>query len=552
MRAGERERLALTTLAAMPFLDYLELAAVSGMADSTVRHVFGRLWRKGLADHLRHASPLTATTRRWFATNEGLRSLASENGNGIDRLLRTHPVSAHWRRLLLARLDAVAVVYRLTSAVADAVGPPRFRWYRAAPLDAAMTLPDGRTVGVIRQGPTADRTAFSDRVRSLLERGQSRPRALLALMPDEARLRQARRLMDRYPGPVYLTLESHAAGLLPDDRVWRAVSAPDLLSLREILAHLRPGGALPWEPTAARLHLPDYADLLRVDDGVANHLLPAVLKPAEKRMLDCLADWPLITAADMGGILGLSPSGVSKLTVRLGELGLLSDMPVDGHRRLALSDRGLALLARRDRVSVGAAHRRWSVEPLDGEALSSWRDVPGGRSRPLARTIEHTQAVHRFLSALARQAEGKPGCSASQLSPPHHASRYFRYAGSLRPIHPDAFGVVSANGQSKPFFLEWERRAMNPSTMAVRLAPYLRYYSSNRPLEDHGEPPLVLVVFDDTLVEGNFLGLARREMERANVKLPLWASSQQALEKAGPLGRAWRSPDALEPTHVFV
>ena len=214
MRATESDLLALRTLAAMPFLDYLELAAVSGMAESTARHVLGRLRRKGLANHLRHASPLTAATRRWFATNEGLRSLASENGTALDRLLRMHPVSAHWRRILLARLDAVAVVYRLASAVADAIGPSSFRWYRAAPLDAGMTLPDGRTVGVIRQGPTADRTSISDRVRRLLDPEQSRPRALLALMPDGARLRQARRLLASYPGPVYLALEKDVSGML--------------------------------------------------------------------------------------------------------------------------------------------------------------------------------------------------------------------------------------------------------------------------------------------------------------------------------------------------
>ena len=551
MRARERELLALRTLAAMPFLDYLELAAVSGMAESTARHVLGRLRRKGLANHLRHASPLTATTRRWFVTVDGLRSLASENGTGIDRLLRTHPVSAHWRRILLARLDAVAVVYRLASAVSDAVGPPRFRWYRAAPLDAAMTLPDGRTVGVIRQGPTADRTAFSDRIRRLMDPQQSRPRALLALMPDQARLRQARRLLASYPGPVYLALEKDVPGMLADDRAWRAASAPNLLSLGEILAHLRPGGTLPWEASASRLALPDDADLRRVDDGVPDHLLPAVLKPAEKRMLDCLADWSLITAADLGGILGLSPSGVSKLARPLRELGLLSDVPIDGRRRLALSDGGLSLLARRDRVSVGAAYRRWSVEPLDGEALSSWRDVPGGRTRPLARTIDHTQAVHRFMAALVRQANGTPGYSVSELSPPHHAAWYFRYGGSLRSIHPDAFGMVRTNGRALPFFLEWERRALNPSTMTARLAPYLRYYSSTRPLDDHGERPLVLIAFEDPLAEANFLGVARREMERLKVRLPLWVSHRGALEKVGPLGKAWRSPDVLEAVRIF-
>ena len=551
MRARERELLALRTLAAMPFLDYLELAAVSGMAESTARHVLGRLHRKGLANHLRHASPLTATTRRWFVTVDRLRSLVSENGTGMDRLLRTHPVSAHWRRILLARLDAVAVVYRLASAVSDAVGPPRFRWYRAAPLDAAMTLPDGRTVGVIRQGPTADRTAFSDRIRRLMDPQQSRPRALLALMPDQARLRQARRLLASYPGPVYLALEKDVPGMLADDRAWRAASAPNLLSLGEILAHLRPGGTLPWEASASRLALPDDADLRRVDDGVPDHLLPAVLKPAEKRMLDCLADWSLITAADLGGILGLSPSGVSKLARPLRELGLLSDVPIDGRRRLALSDGGLSLLARRDRVSVGAAYRRWSVEPLDGEALSSWRDVPGGRTRPLARTIDHTQAVHRFMAALVRQANGTPGYSVSELSPPHHAAWYFRYRGSLRSIHPDAFGMVRTNGRALPFFLEWERRALNPSTMTARLAPYLRYYSSTRPLDDHGERPLVLIAFEDPLAEANFLGVARREMERLKVRLPLWVSHRGALEKVGPLGKAWRSPDVLEAVRIF-
>ncbi len=552
MRGKEREGSALRTLAAMPFLDYLELAAVSDMAESTARQVLGQLRRKGLADFIRHASTLTDTTRRWYVTQQGLNTLASETGTGIDRLLRTHPASAHWRRILLARLDAVAVVYRLASAVADAVGPPRFRWYRAAPLDAAMTLPDGRTVGVIRQGPTADRTSFSDRVRRLMDPEQSRPRALLALMPDEPRLRQARRQLARYPGPVYLALERDAARLSEDDRVWHATSAPARLSLGEVFAHLRPGGTLPWERPTSRLSLPDDADLSDIDDDAADHLLPAALKPAEKRMLDCLADWPLINIEDLSGILGLSDSRTWRLAARLGRLGLVTPVRLAGQRRFALSDGGLALLARRDRASVGAAVRRWSVEPMDDESPSSWRDLPGARSRPLARTIEHTQAVHRFMAALERQAKGTKGYRVVQVAPPHHAVRYFRYGGSLRSVHPDGFGVVQTGSKTFPFFLEYERRAANPSTMASRLAPYLRYYSSNWPLEDHGHRPMVLIVFDDPLAEANFLGVARREMERARVGVPLWVSHRERLEKMGPLGKAWRNPDVMEPSHAFM
>ena len=85
----------------------------------------------------------------------------------MERLLSTRPLSDHWQRLLLARLDAVAVIYRLASAVGR---PYQFRWYRSAALDAGMMLPDRKTLGVIRQGATTDRTAFSDRVRWLASR----------------------------------------------------------------------------------------------------------------------------------------------------------------------------------------------------------------------------------------------------------------------------------------------------------------------------------------------------------------------------------------------
>ena len=453
--------------------------------------------REGLADSIRHAAPLTPSTRRWYPTAEGVRRLASEDRTSVERLLRTHPVSAHWQRLLLARLDAVAVIYRLVSAVAGVEGPPTFRWCRSAVLDAAMVLPGGRTLGVIRQGATTDRTAFSDRVRWLPDPNQPLPRALLAVMPDEARLRQARRLLARYPGPVFLALEEHVANASADDGVWRLTATPAVLSLNEALAHMKPGGRLPTEPPLTRLSLPGGLFVPEEPEKIPGHLLPVVLKPADKRLLDRLSEWPWITADDLGGLLELSPSAVSKLTSRLGRLGLVSRVHLSGRRRLALSRRGLALLARRDRASVSRAIRRWSVEPAERQAPSGWRSVPGARSRPLARAIEYTEGVHRFMAALTRQAKRRSGFRVLQVSPPHHAARYFRRRGRLRSIHPDGFGVAQVRTQVLPFFLEWERRAVNPSTMSARLAPYLRYYSSKQPLDDHGVVPLVLVVFDD-------------------------------------------------------
>ncbi len=551
MRAGEQEALVLRTLAAMPFLDWLELAAVTGLAEATAYRVLRRLRAQGLVQFLRHASPLTAATRRWHLTFPGLERLAAAEVQGVDRLLRARPVSAHWQRLLLARLDAVAVIHRLASAVASAEGSFRFRWYRALPLDAAIALPDGRTVGVIRQGATVDRTAFADRVNWLINTRQDLPRGLLALFPDETRLRQARRLLARYAGPVYLALERDAARSVADDAVWRLPSVPAVLSLEEALASLRPGGGLPAEPPLARASLPESTGIGELGENFPNHLLPVLLKPADKRMLDCLSDWPWATVEDLCGVLALSDSRVWRLAARLEGLGLISTVLLEGQRRLGLSRGGLSLLARRDRVSVSRAIQRWSVEPRDGESSATWRDIFGVRSRPLARTIEHTQAVHRFMASLVRQAKRNPGYRVLQVSPPHHSTRYFPHRGRLRSIHPDGFGVVRVGTKTFPFFLEWERRALHPSTMAARLAPYLRYYASKQPLDDHGEWPVVLIVFDDFLAEGNFLGVARSEMERARVNVPLCVSYKELLDKLGPLGRAWRSPEVLEPSYAF-
>ena len=78
--------------------------------------------------------------------------------------------------------------------------------------------------------------------------------------------------------------------------------------------------------------------------------------------------------------------------------------------------------------------------------------------------------------------------------------------------------------------------------MASRVAPYLRYYAGRRPLDDHSVVPLVLVVFDDESAAAHFLRVAEAEMRRAGVKLRLWVSHRDVLERIGPLGSAWQTP----------
>ena len=541
MRPVDGELLRL--LADMPFLDRLEAFAVSRWSTGGVYKAVRRLEDAGLAAPVPHATDLTAPTRRFHLTAAGLRRLAQEEGVSVDGLLRSRPVSTQWRRLLLERLDAVAVVYRIAAAVANIHHPIRFRWYRAMPMDAAIALPGGRTVAVVRQGHATDRTGFAKRLWRLGE--GPRFGGLLLVVPDETRLRYARRLLTgAYAATAVVALERDAAAGATGDRVWRLPSVNAAVDLRAAIDRMDPRGALPNERPLARVSLPEDPAPDAPGRPVPDYMLPALLKPAEKRVLDLLSDWPWIAQGDLAGLLGLVRTRTYEIAAALQGFGLVTRVPAGG-RRLTLTDQGLAMLARRDRAAVGGARKRWSAAPTDA---GDWRSVSGRRSRQLLRNMEHTAAVHGFMAALASQARDL-GWETDQLDPPRRASRYFSYFGGMRSIHPDAFGILRREGVVWPFFLEWERRAVRPATMAHRLAPYLRYYSSHRPTDDHGAPPAVLVVFDDDIAQTHFLRVAREEMDRVRAAVPLLVSHRGLLERRGPLGRAWLAPGGFEPVN---
>ena len=538
MTPAPREIELLRMLAQAPFLDRLELAALNGWSRTAVYRGIRRLEESGMAEVIPHAGGLTPPTRRHCLTAEGLRSLAELNGDTVAELLRSRPVSRQWRRVLLERLDALAVMYRLAVAIAGITRPAGLRLYRSGPLDAALLLPEGKTVGLVRQGAAADRTAFAKRLWRLSQ--GPLPGVVLLLASDEVRLRHSRSLLAHSPVNALLAPERDAALAAPGARVWRPASGNAALDLRYVLERLRPGGELPEEEPPSKADLPGG---LAADAHVAP---PVLLKPAEKRALDLLGDWPWISQRDLAGLLGVSETRVSRAVPPLSELGLAIRHPAAGGR-LALTDLGLAFLARRDRASVGLARRRWSVSPRNcADAAHDWRNVSGGRSRQLLRNVEHTVAVHRFLAALAIQARAL-GWETAQLDPPHRASRHFRHQGALRSVHPDAFGLLRRGPAAWAFFLEWERRAVRPVTMTARLAPYLRYYASHRPTDDHGLRPAVLVVFEDGIAATHFLLLSAREMARAGVRVPLWVSHREAVEALGPLGLAWRTPGDWRP-----
>ena len=545
---------ALRLLATMPFLDRLDLVPLAGWSRGTVYAAVAHLQDRGLVAAVPHAAPDIAATRRFHLTAAGLHRLAADAGRPVEALLHTHPVSAQWQRLLLQRLDAVAASYRVAATIAHLAHPLRWQWYRAGPVDAALTLPDGRTIAIVRQGMTVARTPFAKRLWRL--RAGPLPSVVLVLAPDPGRLRATGRLLAGAPTCALLALEREAVAAGATDAVWHVAGGrAGPVDLHTALAHTGPGGSPPAEAPPKRATLPAALDAITRGAGAVadtpDHLLPVLLTPAEKRTLDLLGDWPWVTPPHLRALLGVGPARCGQLLRRLQRRSLVAAVSVTGRRRLVLTDRGLGLLARRDRTAVGAARQRWSAAPRDPARPLSWRNVTGTASRQLLRHLTHTTAVQWFVATLAAQAR-LWGWDLVELAPPRRAARYFQYHERLHSVRPDAFGVLQGAGTTWPFFLEWERRAIRPTTMAARLVPYRRYYATPRPTDDHGAPPAVLIVFDDDLAATRFRRVARETLARDRITVPLWVSHRRALAQLGPLGPAWRSPLSSTPAAAFT
>ena len=116
---------ALRRLAEMPFLDRLELAAVSGWSRGAVYAGVDRLQQRGMVDAIPHASELADYPHRPLPSHRrGPAPVWPPTRASPSIIYSTaRPVSARWRRVLLERLDALAVIYRIAAALSN-ISPP--------------------------------------------------------------------------------------------------------------------------------------------------------------------------------------------------------------------------------------------------------------------------------------------------------------------------------------------------------------------------------------------------------------------------------------------
>ena len=555
----------LLLLCATPLATVDELSRFGRIPGSTLRDRLRKLAKMGMADSVSHSLTILGPHPhlRYFPTEKGVDAGAMVEW-GTKTFLREYPVSKQWFRLLADRLDAVAALYRAAALVADADSqgqPVRVDHYRQGPYDMLITLSGGRSVGLLRQGPTLPSANLRYRLRTLenLPHNQ-RPMATLVLAhSDQANRRAVRTLGD--PTHHRRTFVATEGELLAGDHrgvVWQQcgkgtehdlpVKVAPGVSLNAIIAWTdrvaegyanvrkqhNPGKESKPEPNPETLYpdhlraaMPEPSELLRSSLAVR-------LTRAEKDALDLLAAWPLCTTDHLAGLMG----GVTRRRANqvLSSLAGHSLVQANGQRHV-LTDDGLRCLAQRDRAAVGPMVGRWSARKR--RRRNTRAPVYAGTAlRAIASQMEHHDAITGFAAALSAETARSPDYEVLDLMPTSRSAVGYRWDWTNYVVHPDASFQLAYQERWRFYLLEFERRATTPRRVLTRLGNYRRYFNSGWPNRDHGGlPPLVLFVFPNLDAEEGFLhGVS------GSHRPILFTSNLQTLDERGVLGDSWQLP----------
>ena len=508
----------LLLLCATPLATVDELSRFGRVPASTIRDRLKKLAKMGMVDSVHHHLTILGphSHLRYFPTEMGI-AAGSMVEHGTETFLREYPVSRQWFRLLADRLDAVAMLYRAAALVADADSqgkPVRVDHYRQGPYDMLITLSQGRSVGLLRQGPTLPSANLRYRLRTMenLPFDQRPMETLVLAFSDQANRRAVRTLGD--PQHHHRTFVTTEGELLAGDHrgvVWQQCGKgteldlpvkvdPDV-SLENIIAQtdwlaewfddlrlrhnrgaereLRPDPETLY-PSHLRGAMPEPSETLRSS-------LAVQLTGAEKDALDLLAAWPLCTTDQLAGLMG----GITRRRANqvLNSLAGHSLMFTDGQRH-AVTDEGLSYLARRDRAAVGPVLGRWSARKR--RRRNARTPVYAGTAlRSIASQMEHHDAITGFAAMLTAEAarSNNHDYEVFDLMPTSRSSVGYRWDWTNYVVHPDASFQLAYQGRFRFYLLEFERRATTPRRVRTRLGNYRRYFDSGWPNRDHGGLP---------------------------------------------------------------
>ena len=530
------ERQLVDALSRMPFVETLELASVLGEPTTSVHRGLTHLLSDGIVARVSHGTAHLPSSHRYYLTARGIGEAAGILGfRTPSDFVHAYPVSREWLALLIRRMDAVASVYRLTATLSPGEGGlcAHVEFHRRGRLDATTTLPDGRRVGVVRQGPALRRRSLNDRLRAIARFDYSRYLdAVLILTPSTWEQGLASRFCrDRRMEHAYVAVESRETLERRDLQVWRETSwllgAIDL-TLKTVSPHGDPvAGVPPTEsPDRKGASIPDPERMVKAAPTFG-------ITRSEKRALDLVTDHPIIPRQHLSLWLGVSESRVSQMMGNLVDTWrLVQCRGKRGRRRYTLGAEGIRYVTHRDRAQLPTNRGIWSTcvtkdrrgrPRYVGHRIDTWR-----------RQTRHTDGITWFLSKLAEEARNTPESELLWSVPTAKTDRAFNWGRAA--IAPDAVGKVLAGNLEVTFYLEYELRTRYPRGVKRRLKPYMRYYWSDAPEKDQPPFPTTLFVVETHEVEATFRTTAATMSLMTH---PILVSCRPALQVEGILGRSW-------------
>ena len=522
-------------LSRMPFVDSVELALILGEPHATVHRAVTGLLADALVGRVSHGTTHLPSSQRYYLTSHGIRKTAEM----LDLVtpsdfVRAYPVAREWLALLIGRMDAVAAVYRLAASLSSGFDGLRsyVEFRRKGRFDATITLHDGRSFGLVRQGLALRRRSLYDRLRAIAEYDYTRRSGTVLILTPSV---WEQRLTTRFS--MELNLEDSYVGVESQDtlerrnyHVWQKTSglfSGSYYTLDFVSSQGDASGRLFTEsPNRKRASLPRPARMVQAAPTFG-------ISPAEKRTLNLVTDHPMIPREHLARRLGVSEGRASQMMHSLVDTwGLVEQRGKRGDTRYTLSGEGIRYVNHRDRAQLPTTRGIWSTA-LTTDRQGRRRHV-GHRIDTWARQTRHADGITWFLSKLEAEARDDPDSELMWSVPTARSDRAYNWGQSA--IAPDAVGKVVAEGLEIPFYLEYELRARHPEGVIARLSPYTRYYWSTEPGEDQPPFPVTLFVVDTEEVEATYVRTAAR---MSRMSLPVLVSCRPVLSTTGILGRSW-------------
>ena len=526
----------LDSLARLPFVDTMELAGILGESLATVHRALTGLLANGMVGRVSHGTAQLPSSQRYYLRTNGIRQAAEFLGfDTSSDFVRAYPVSREWLTLLVRRMDAVAAVYRLAASLSPGIDGLRshVEFHRRGRFDATITLHDGRSFGVVRQGLALRRRSLCDRLRAIAEYDYTlRPNTILILTPSVWEQRRTTRFcVDLNLSDCYVAVESRDTLERRDLRLWchpSFVFGSSYHTLETVSSHGNPGGGLRTDsPSRKRASIP-------YPEGMVQAAPTFGISPSEKRTLDLITDHPMIPREHLALWLGVSEGRVSQMMDSLvNTWGLIERRGKRGDSRYTLSAEGIRYITHRDRAQLPTTRDIWSTA-FTTDQQGRRRHV-GHRIDTWARQTKHADGITWFLSKLETEARADPDSELQWSVPTSRSDRAYNWGDSA--IAPDAVGQMTAQGLDVPFYFEHEMRARHSRGVIARLSPYEDYYWSPEHKDDQPPYPVTLFIVDTEEVEETYVRTAAR---MSRMSLPILVSCIPVLSCTGILGKSWR------------